>query len=190
MDVDTVFERVIGRAPSPSERLRLRTLHEAWNISGNEALLAVVLAFHLGDARPSQLHPSSSACAVDKRREPWPAPRAPNTSSRALRAALALLSGGAFWMVSIGLFGMALGISTEWWPPTHLAAGGVLSVLNARAGWSIFVSMGSPGLYAAVWAWSRGRDTQRDSSGRALGWIVFGAVNSAVIAWLVLLCSL
>lgn len=187
MDIETVFGKVMGRAATGPEKARLQRVQRLWNVRGNEALLALVLVFHLGEARSPDARAPEGARSLPR---PGSAALPSRMNFGPVTARTLAVLAATLWIVALGLLGMSLGASGQWrrpQQPNGLLPDALLAVLMARAGWTVLVAMSTPALYGALWGWTRARAQQSDRRTRATGCVVFLAVNGAMLGWLALL---
>lgn len=202
MDLDESFAQVVGRPPTHAEKARLEHACEVWSVRGNEGLLAVLLVLHFG-APGQQDYPRQCAEAVKHsvrhaltRRPSRPSLLVGNASSGSLAELLAVIGTGAGGLVLLGLGSLALGASPAMrWsapdtPPEWLAPRVLVPTMAAPAGWTLLLALATPAFYAALWGWTRARDTRNDRRTRLTGWAAFMLVNLAFWGWCVLLVAL
>jgi hypothetical protein len=188
MDRDSTFAQVLGRAPTTEERECLRRLGEAWDIRGNEALLALLFIFSRGATRYQTYGARCSdavrrtlkrhlATAGRKASQP-PGDSWQEVSARTVAEGLVCLA-----MMSVA--GMALATTDfRLHAPTAL-----VPVLSTNCGWVMLVIMLFPASHGALWGWSRARDRASDQLTRIAGWATLTAVILALAAWVVMLST-
>jgi hypothetical protein len=201
LDVETAFTRVFGRPPMPAEQSQLDGWRAAWNIRGNEVLVAVaMLVCRTQPEREDLLGRCAAAvrAALDAAsHEPrGKLPAGPAEAAAPEPSALRTVAGvaAALSWVGVAVACLAAGASSagRWHgpaqPPEWLQPNALVPVVTAPCGWTVFVALATPAAYAAGWAWAlaRGRDPGRRKLGRGV-LVAIGCVASAWVAGLLLL---